>query len=116
MTAALIVAAVLIVLSASSPARSANARSPGAKQPPPITAVVAGTESEAAMVRRPITITATYDIAPVGETCEKVAKQTGYRILHHRHDFFGVCPDCLGDSEHRDEAHVGATAQQRLAP
>ena len=56
------------------------------------------------------------DIAPVGETCEKVAKRTGYRILHHRHDFFGVCPDCAGDSEHREEAHVGARAQQRLVP
>jgi len=39
------------------------------------------------------------DIAPIGGTIEEVEIQTGYRIVSHRHDFFGTCPDCRNDGE-----------------
>jgi Fur family peroxide stress response transcriptional regulator len=39
------------------------------------------------------------DIAPIGGTIEEVEIRTGYRVVSHRHNFFGTCPDCRGDGE-----------------
>ncbi len=30
---------------------------------------------------------------------KKVAKKTGYRIISHRLDFFGICPECQAENE-----------------
>jgi Fur family peroxide stress response transcriptional regulator len=43
------------------------------------------------------------DAAPGGQGCEDVQERTGYHVLSHRHDFYGVCPECL-------------VAQRRLDP
>jgi Fur family peroxide stress response transcriptional regulator len=34
------------------------------------------------------------DVDSLSELPQKVAQQTGYRIVRHRVDFFGVCPQC----------------------
>jgi Fur family peroxide stress response transcriptional regulator len=34
------------------------------------------------------------EIATLGELRQEVARSTGYRIMSHRLDFFGVCPQC----------------------
>jgi len=34
------------------------------------------------------------DIGTLGELRQEVAKSTGYRIVNHRLDFFGICPQC----------------------
>ena len=34
------------------------------------------------------------DLPALSELPEKLAKKTGYHILEHRLDFFGVCPQC----------------------
>jgi len=33
------------------------------------------------------------------ELISKIARETGYDIVWHRSDFFGVCPDCQGESD-----------------
>jgi Fur family peroxide stress response transcriptional regulator len=33
-------------------------------------------------------------VAALSELHQKVAQSTGYRILSHRLDFFGICPQC----------------------
>ena len=35
------------------------------------------------------------DMDPVGQACEEVEERTGYHVLSHRHDYFGMCPDCI---------------------
>ena len=30
------------------------------------------------------------------QTPDEVARSTGYRIVNHRFDFFGICPNCQG--------------------
>jgi len=32
----------------------------------------------------------------LGEKAQEVASETGFQILTHRLDFFGICPDCRG--------------------
>lgn len=34
------------------------------------------------------------DIGDVNGLSKEVSKKTGYRIVNHRLDFFGICPDC----------------------
>jgi len=34
------------------------------------------------------------DLASLGELTEEVSGQTGFRILRHRLDFYGICPAC----------------------
>jgi Fur family peroxide stress response transcriptional regulator len=34
------------------------------------------------------------DVGSLNELPQEVARQTGYRIVSHRFDFFGVCPRC----------------------
>jgi Fur family peroxide stress response transcriptional regulator len=34
------------------------------------------------------------DVGSLSELPQQVAQQTGYRIVSHRFDFFGVCPRC----------------------
>ncbi len=34
------------------------------------------------------------DLASLSEMTDEVAAQTGFRILNHRLEFYGVCPDC----------------------
>jgi hypothetical protein len=49
------------------------------------------------------------DLSILNELTEEMGKKTGYRILFHRLDFFGLCPKCpenykiifLGNSENR---------------
>lgn len=38
------------------------------------------------------------DITPTGGTIKEVEDRTGYRVVSHRNDFFGVCPDCRSDN------------------
>jgi Fur family peroxide stress response transcriptional regulator len=37
------------------------------------------------------------DIAELKDPFEDISNSTGYRILRHRVDFYGVCPDCQGN-------------------
>jgi Fur family peroxide stress response transcriptional regulator len=30
----------------------------------------------------------------------ELAEETGYKILSHRLDFFGICPECQKNPEH----------------
>ncbi len=34
------------------------------------------------------------DVGSLSELPQEVARQTGYQIVSHRFDFFGVCPQC----------------------
>jgi Fur family peroxide stress response transcriptional regulator len=34
------------------------------------------------------------DVASVAHLTESLAQSTGFRILSHRVDFYGICPDC----------------------
>ena len=34
------------------------------------------------------------EVATLGELHQEVAQSTGYRIVNHRLDFFGICPQC----------------------
>ena len=36
------------------------------------------------------------DLAILDELTEEMGKKTGYKILSHRLDFFGLCPKCQG--------------------
>jgi len=38
------------------------------------------------------------DVATITELAKKLAKKTGYKIVNHRLDFFGICPRCQGNS------------------
>jgi Fur family transcriptional regulator, peroxide stress response regulator len=47
------------------------------------------------------------DIPALGQLSRELTQRTGYQIVHHRLDFFGICPRCqkkgLGaGQEHRD--------------
>jgi Fur family peroxide stress response transcriptional regulator len=33
-------------------------------------------------------------LAGIDELREEMSRKTGYKILHHRMDFFGFCPEC----------------------
>jgi Fe2+ or Zn2+ uptake regulation protein len=33
---------------------------------------------------------------------QQIVRKTGYRIVNHRIDFFGICPDCQKMSTHQD--------------
>lgn len=37
------------------------------------------------------------EIAVLSQTPQKVAEKTGYQIINHRLDFFGICPKCQGE-------------------
>jgi Fur family peroxide stress response transcriptional regulator len=37
------------------------------------------------------------DAASLSELPQEVAQQTGYRVVSHRLDFFGICPQCQAD-------------------
>ena len=37
------------------------------------------------------------DLAILDELTEEMGKKTGYKILSHRLDFFGLCPKCQGE-------------------
>jgi Fur family peroxide stress response transcriptional regulator len=34
------------------------------------------------------------DLASLKEVTKEIGKETGYKILFHRLDFFGLCPKC----------------------
>ena len=34
------------------------------------------------------------ELMSIEELSEEMSRKTGYKILHHRLDFFGLCPDC----------------------
>ena len=38
------------------------------------------------------------DMATINDLSKELAKKTGYEILNHRLDFFGVCPRCQENS------------------
>jgi len=38
------------------------------------------------------------DMATVEDLSKELARKTGYEILNHRLDFFGICPRCQEDS------------------
>lgn len=35
-------------------------------------------------------------VSGLGGLAQKVASETGYDVIHHRLDFFGICPCCQG--------------------
>ncbi len=39
------------------------------------------------------------DLSSLGEMSKELSEETGYNILSHRLDFFGICPDCQKVSE-----------------
>jgi Fur family peroxide stress response transcriptional regulator len=39
------------------------------------------------------------EVRLVGDLTQEVAQQTGYRVINHRLDFYGLCPDCQQDAE-----------------
>ncbi len=41
------------------------------------------------------------DLPTLSEVPKELAKRTGYRILNHRVDFFGICPPCQEKDKHR---------------
>jgi Fur family peroxide stress response transcriptional regulator len=34
------------------------------------------------------------DVDPVDALADQVSRKTGYRLVEHRLDFFGICPEC----------------------
>lgn len=36
------------------------------------------------------------DLSNLQHMTEELEKETGFRIVNHRMDFFGICPDCRG--------------------
>jgi Fur family peroxide stress response transcriptional regulator len=38
------------------------------------------------------------DVATISDLSKKLAKKTGYEIVNHRLDFFGICPRCQENS------------------
>ena len=38
------------------------------------------------------------DVATVTELSKELANKTGYRIVNHRLDFFGICPRCQSNT------------------
>jgi Fur family peroxide stress response transcriptional regulator len=36
------------------------------------------------------------DISMLHDLTQELVQETGFRILNHRMDFFGICPDCQG--------------------
>jgi Fur family peroxide stress response transcriptional regulator len=38
------------------------------------------------------------DVATVTDLAKELAKKTGYKIVNHRLDFFGICPRCQENS------------------
>lgn len=43
------------------------------------------------------------DVAGLADLPTDVAQATGYRIVNHRVDFFGICPRCQGRESHREQ-------------
>lgn len=41
------------------------------------------------------------DISTLTEIPQRLARKTGYHILNHRLDFFGICPQCHGKKQLR---------------
>lgn len=39
------------------------------------------------------------DIEELKAPFEEISNSTGYKILRHRVDFYGVCPECLGEPQ-----------------
>ncbi len=37
-------------------------------------------------------------ITDLGELPREVARRTGYKIVSHRFDFYGICPQCQENS------------------
>lgn len=34
------------------------------------------------------------ELASLDDLSKEISRKTGYRVLHHRLDFFGLCPEC----------------------
>ena len=41
------------------------------------------------------------DIPVLSELSKELAQKTGYRIMNHRLDFFGICPSCQKKKEYK---------------
>jgi Fur family peroxide stress response transcriptional regulator len=41
------------------------------------------------------------DVAPLNEMAAQVAAASGYRVLSHRVEFYGLCPTCQAQQDHR---------------
>ena len=39
------------------------------------------------------------DLPALSELPRELAGKTGYQIIHHRLDFFGLCPECQGKEQ-----------------
>ncbi len=39
------------------------------------------------------------DLESLGDLTEELTQDTGFEILSHRLDFFGICPDCKGEGK-----------------
>jgi Fur family peroxide stress response transcriptional regulator len=49
------------------------------------------------------------DLEPLSHLTESLSRSTGFEILSHRVDFYGVCPECRKAADNRS----GAIAKQR---
>jgi Fur family transcriptional regulator, peroxide stress response regulator len=47
------------------------------------------------------------DLEPLSHLTESLSQSTGFRILSHRVDFYGVCPDCQTAAADRGGAETG---------
>ncbi len=44
------------------------------------------------------------DLEPLSHLAESLAQSTGFQILTHRVDFYGLCPECRKTADHRSDA------------
>ena len=44
------------------------------------------------------------DLAEPSESLDAVSAATGYKVVHQRTDYYGVCPACQGDSQQGNRA------------
>ena len=41
------------------------------------------------------------DLSMLHDLTRELVEETGFHILSHRMDFFGICPECQGNNKHR---------------
>jgi len=51
------------------------------------------------------------DLEPLSHLAESLAQSTGFQILSHRVDFYGLCPECQKTANHRSGAEAKQTGR-----
>lgn len=49
------------------------------------------------------------DVSDLVGLSQQIAKRTGYKVISHRHDFFGICPQCQLNDEQSTVPKRGVT-------